>query len=70
MDLVWSGVKTGFLSVKTASTLLYAQMNHNGHLRNHSCFPDRLVIRMKTEYFQTIRKRDISDSRKIKKILN
>ena len=44
MDLVWSGLKTGFLSVETASTLLYAQETTTAHLRSHSCFPDCLVI--------------------------
>ena len=44
MDLVWSGLKTGFLSVETASTLLYAQETTTAHLRSHSCFADCLVI--------------------------
>ena len=72
MDLVWSGVKTCFLSVETASTLLYAQETTTGHLQNHSCLPDRLVIRIKIEYFQTIRKTEgcFRLSKNKKKILN
>ena len=48
-----------FLSVETASTLLYAQETTTAQLRSRSCFPaDRLV---KIEYFQTIRKKDFAE---------
>ena len=36
-------------------------MPQNTIAQRHSCFPDRLVILMKIEYFQTIRKRDFAE---------
>ena len=69
MDLVWSGLKTGFLSVETASTLLYAQPQPL-ICEAILVFLIAWLFYMKIEYFQTIRKRDFSHSRKIKKKLN